>query len=633
MFTYDEKKLFAPGPCEPCEKPSFFGDHPRPYSMPERVADTARKLADTLARLQMFEENITNKYNELMGVMTQDNVLFKEVMEKGWGDFVSTVRSEINLFESNIEATLKLFENATNGQIAEQVERIEQAEAYMKANLNTTLENLLADMEASGELVGVIDSDVLISVKRFGAKGDGLTDDTTAIINALASLPGGGTVYFPGGVYLVSGDITVPSNITITGDTNSIVRRAATSEGTYNIFKVVGSDNVHFKQLRIEGERDAHTGVSGEWGMGISLTGASNCTVDNVTVVDCWGDGIYIGTNGADACNNVHIFDSRIHNNRRNGISVINVDGLIVSDCIITDNMGTAPQYGICFECNEDSETVRNASVIGCVFTGNKYGVGFSGSTNVYEVVVDGCTFNPANGVYVCRTIVEDIGGFIIIRNSVFKSALGVVFDAKTPAGIPVFIENCQFVCSNIPVRIGYPDLNIDEILGGITINNCLFAGWAASQYPIMIRPGTNSAAGYADIHINSRFMPVAHSMIFVSSPNTGSLYVDENSFIPKNITANTTIGGTGVFTRADINLASGDKTISLAESFPYGVDVTFRLVGSNAYSVTFACENGVFAQIGADATTVTVKGIYTTVTVRHEALNRWSIVKHSNEV
>ena len=46
----------------------------------------------------------------------------------------------------------------------------------------------------------------VVSVKDFGAKGDGTTDDTTAIQNAIdyAASLGGGTVYLPAGNYVVS---------------------------------------------------------------------------------------------------------------------------------------------------------------------------------------------------------------------------------------------------------------------------------------------------------------------------------------------------------------------------------------------------------------------------------------------
>ena len=44
----------------------------------------------------------------------------------------------------------------------------------------------------------------LYSVKSFGAKGDGTTDDTKAFCAAIGSMPFGGTLYVPEGIYLLS---------------------------------------------------------------------------------------------------------------------------------------------------------------------------------------------------------------------------------------------------------------------------------------------------------------------------------------------------------------------------------------------------------------------------------------------
>lgn len=60
-----------------------------------------------------------------------------------------------------------------------------------------------------------------ISVKIYGAKGDGSTDDTEAIQGALnaAGIAGGGTVYFPAGVYKITETLFVTyDNVTIVGD-------------------------------------------------------------------------------------------------------------------------------------------------------------------------------------------------------------------------------------------------------------------------------------------------------------------------------------------------------------------------------------------------------------------------------
>jgi len=55
-----------------------------------------------------------------------------------------------------------------------------------------------------------------VSVLDFGAKGDGTTNDTTAIQNAVNS--GAGIVHFPQGSYLISAPIQLPAGIIIYGD-------------------------------------------------------------------------------------------------------------------------------------------------------------------------------------------------------------------------------------------------------------------------------------------------------------------------------------------------------------------------------------------------------------------------------
>jgi Pectate lyase superfamily protein len=58
--------------------------------------------------------------------------------------------------------------------------------------------------------------DVGVNVKAYGAVGNGSMDDTTAIGNAIAAVPEGGTVFFPPGHYVMS-TLTVTKNVTLQG--------------------------------------------------------------------------------------------------------------------------------------------------------------------------------------------------------------------------------------------------------------------------------------------------------------------------------------------------------------------------------------------------------------------------------
>lgn len=57
-----------------------------------------------------------------------------------------------------------------------------------------------------------------VSVKSQGAKGDGSTDDTQAIQNAMNGVTSDQVLYFDHGAYIISNTITVPKNIKMTGE-------------------------------------------------------------------------------------------------------------------------------------------------------------------------------------------------------------------------------------------------------------------------------------------------------------------------------------------------------------------------------------------------------------------------------
>jgi len=63
----------------------------------------------------------------------------------------------------------------------------------------------------------------VVSVKDFGAVGDGVTDDTAAIQAAIDSLSNGGTLLFPFGVYIITDSLEVGvSNLNIAGNNSTI---------------------------------------------------------------------------------------------------------------------------------------------------------------------------------------------------------------------------------------------------------------------------------------------------------------------------------------------------------------------------------------------------------------------------
>lgn len=85
---------------------------------------------------------------------------------------------------------------------------------------------------------------------RYGAKGDGITDDTTAITTAIAAATGaadgaGGVVFFPPGIYIINSALTITTRVRLlgSGDRISVIRAGSsfTFNGTTDALVVIGN--------------------------------------------------------------------------------------------------------------------------------------------------------------------------------------------------------------------------------------------------------------------------------------------------------------------------------------------------------------------------------------------------------
>ncbi|MDX3104618.1 hypothetical protein [Nonomuraea angiospora] len=98
---------------------------------------------------------------------------------------------------------------------------------------------------------------------------------------------------------------------------------------------------------------------AGEWRHALSILSCDKISVSGLTLRDSGGDGIYLGVRydrprrkaiGQPYCSAIELRNVRCDNHRRNGMTVISVDGLTVESCAFTGTFGTPPMAGICFE-------------------------------------------------------------------------------------------------------------------------------------------------------------------------------------------------------------------------------------------------------------------------------------------
>ncbi|WP_460939068.1 glycosyl hydrolase family 28-related protein, partial [Spirosoma humi] len=97
-----------------------------------------------------------------------------------------------------------------------------------------------------------------VNVKDFGAKGDGSTDDTQAILNAIKATPTGATLYLPSGTYIVTNTLYLKDNLRMKGDGpgNTFIRCGANfSSGSYGLLYMQNLTNLEVRDLALEGNR------------------------------------------------------------------------------------------------------------------------------------------------------------------------------------------------------------------------------------------------------------------------------------------------------------------------------------------------------------------------------------------
>lgn len=224
---------------------------------------------------------------------------------------------------------------------------------FENLDLQEEVNKWLDEAYESGKLMTLFEKFIpYVTPEMYGAIGDGIIDDSNALINCFNSKR---PVYLSKS-YLSDSDINVYNNIFGNG---KIIRKL--NELTnYNILKVLSPCEI--KDITIE-DKNTKT-LIGEWGMGINIE-SSDVSIYDTTIFNCYGDCIYVG--GETKSNNIRIHNNHLYGWRRNAISLINGENISIFNNIIHDGGVTAPFDGIDVEPNNPGEFVT------CVIGYNKF--------------------------------------------------------------------------------------------------------------------------------------------------------------------------------------------------------------------------------------------------------------------
>ncbi len=166
-----------------------------------------------------------------------------------------------------------------------------------------------------------------VTAAPYGAKGDGVANDTTALKNciAAAAIQGKG-VYLPPGTYRLEEELILPSNLKLQGagmwQTELIFSRVAATPYAGQAYGGVGGNgsNITVRDLYLKGAQttrsNGYKGLKGTWGTG-SL-------IENV-----WVDQTEVGAWIADFTNNGDIY----------------TDGLVIRNCRLRNTFADGINY------------------------------------------------------------------------------------------------------------------------------------------------------------------------------------------------------------------------------------------------------------------------------------------------
>jgi hypothetical protein len=214
----------------------------------------------------------------------------------------------------------------------------------------------------------------VMNVKDYGAKGDGLVDDTSSIQAAVTAIgaAGGGVLFFPAGEYRVLGYVLLVSNMEIFGSGATIRKSGATS--TYCVFIGLsgnrlgyggGVQNISLHDLHFRGDLTNSKSLNA-----MSLHRASHIRVRDCTFYETTQNGHVFDLQGCD--------DVIVEGCEFRGIKVVGgreyVENIQLDASVST---GTGFPSVLVAQETFDGIPTKNVTVRDCIFGGIQVGATF----------------------------------------------------------------------------------------------------------------------------------------------------------------------------------------------------------------------------------------------------------------
>ena len=231
------------------------------------------------------------------------------------------------------------------------------------------------------------------------------------------------TVYVPAGTYNIEINDLHPWGLQLEGGVslvmdNDAILKFTVANGFDQWFYPISIadmhdghiENVSIRGGQVYGVRDTFKGSNNKYdGHGIGVVGATHVTISDMQIYDNYGDGIYLGTKMENSdffgCSDIKIKNCDIYGNRRNNISIVDADDLIIDHCNIYNANGAYPECGVIIEPNFESGRSKDDAICKNVTISNCYMAAWDMEVHYYSGAYVTCmslytNYNPLDKNY-----------------------------------------------------------------------------------------------------------------------------------------------------------------------------------------------------------------------------------------
>lgn len=442
-----------------------------------------------------------------------------------------------------------------------------------------------------------------VSVKDFGAVGDGVTDDTVAIQAAINSLTEG-CVFFPKGTYRIS-SLTMKPRVTLVGDGPMGVSLVASANNS-NLINYIALDSIktgfsisgirfvcgsytNCRAISIDGNsssircnriRIENIDIEGSFSVGIALRYCANTFISNV-FCSLAIKGVWI-----DNCADTDLVSVKVQNGAGEGFSIDGGPGAFDEGVRLVSCSTNGQAYGIGIR-NHDWGVATS-----CSFTTASNGpLSASNSTNWKFAA---CEFAAGVVAYTGINLGVECKSFSFSSCQISNNTFGIVL-----RGMHHTVNSCYFIGNS----------NVDIYLDGSAYSSISDNVCMSNVQGIGVSIAEAGSADYNTISGNVLMHPVAfigarsikRSNVVVSTQDVSDL-VFSGSFIPTtyntlNVSAATALSCLYTRTGRVVSL-SGTISLSITSTGAYEVRLSLPI------STAFANEENAAGQFSDNSNT-----------------------------